>query len=79
MGRQAEYGTGSTASLEAAIMDRWEAGQSREQITRDLGLSATTVKRVFGYMVDGGEQRRAAQDMIQGSTRLSRALREARA
>lgn len=76
MGRQRENGT--TAALESSIMDLWDQGVPMQQISERLGISRRAVKRVFGYMVDGGEGARSRRDMVAGSKALAAAITAAR-
>lgn len=44
--------------LENSILDRFDAGLSREAIAAELRLSVCTVKRVVAYYNSGGETNR---------------------
>ncbi len=47
----------STNQLETAVMDLWDAGQSKEAIADALDIRVESVGKILGYMREGNTER----------------------
>lgn len=63
---------------EARIMDLWEQGLSAQRIAPLVGREVKRVVAIIGTYYDDGEATRERKAMIAASTKLARAIRQAR-